>query len=69
MHATLFGVPLDASGEEVNADDTLPMSWDYASVESLLEKQRQDMDVYIWWAENFWPRVVGQDIWKLDIAS
>jgi hypothetical protein len=27
------------------------------------------MDVYMWWAENFWPRVVGQEKWKPDIAS
>jgi hypothetical protein len=69
MHATVFGVPSDASGEEANADDTLPMWWDYLSVESLLEKQKVGMDVYIWWAENFWPQVVGQDKWKLDITS
>jgi hypothetical protein len=23
----------------------------------------------MWWAENFWPRVVGQEKWKLDITS
>jgi hypothetical protein len=27
------------------------------------------MEVYMWWAENFWPRIVGQEKWKLDVTS
>jgi hypothetical protein len=71
LHETALGEPTDDSSdnEETNADDTLPMMWDAASVESLVDKLWQDMDVYMWWAENFWPRVVGQEKWKLDIAS
>ena len=45
------------------------MTWDAASVEGLIDKLRQDMDVYMWWAVNFWPRVVGQEKWKIDVAS
>lgn len=71
MNATVLGEPTDDSSdnEETNADDTLPMTWDAASVKSLVDELRQDMGVYMWWAEKFWPRVVGQEKWKLDIAS
>jgi hypothetical protein len=71
MNATALGEPTDDSSdnEETNADDTLPMTWDAASVESLIDKLQQDMDVYMWWAENFWPRVVGQEKRKLDVTS
>jgi transcription elongation factor GreA-like protein len=27
------------------------------------------MYVYMWWAVNFWPRVVRQEKWKIDVAS
>ncbi len=71
MNATVLGKPTDDSsdGEETNADDPLPMMWDAVSVERLTDKLRQDIDMYMWWAENFWPRVVGQEKWKLDITS
>jgi hypothetical protein len=71
MNATALGEPTDDSSdnEETNADDTLPMMWDAVSVESLIDKLRQDMEVYMWWAENFWPRIFGQEKWKLDVTS
>ena len=71
MNATALGEPTDDSSdnEETNADDTLPMTWNATTVESLVDKLLQDMDVYMWWAEKFWPRVVGQEKWKLDITS
>ncbi len=55
MNATALGEPIDDSSdnEETNANDTLPMMWDAVSVESLIDKLLQDMDVYMWWAENF----------------
>jgi hypothetical protein len=45
------------------------MMWDAASVEGLIDKLRQEMDVYMWWAVTFWPRVVGQEKCKIDVAS
>jgi hypothetical protein len=45
------------------------MMWDAMSVEGLIDKLCQDMDMYMWWAVNFWARVLGQEKWKIDIAS
>jgi hypothetical protein len=47
MNATALDQPTDDSSdnEETNADDTLPMTWDTTSVESLIDKLQQDMDV------------------------
>jgi hypothetical protein len=45
------------------------MTWDAVSVEGLIDKLRQDMDMYMWWAVNFWPRVLRQEKWKIDITS
>jgi hypothetical protein len=47
MNATALGEPTDDSydNEEINADNTLPMTWDATSVESLVDKLQQDMDV------------------------
>jgi hypothetical protein len=40
MNATALGEPTDDSydNEEINADNTLPMTWDAMSVESLVDK-------------------------------
>jgi hypothetical protein len=45
------------------------MIWDASIMEGLIDKLRQDMDVYMWWAVNIWPRVVVQEKWKIDVTS
>jgi hypothetical protein len=73
MDATVLGDPTaDSSNnnEEASDDDSnRPMTWEDESVEDLIENLCQDMRLYTWWAENFWPRVVGLEKWKLHVGS
>ena len=75
IDGTVLGDPTDDdssnNNEEANNDNssTVPMTWNDESMKSLIDKLRQDMNMYIWWAENFWPRVVGLEKWKLEVAS